>query len=181
MKRKPLVIIGAIVVIVVIIILALPLFVNANQFKPELESQLTIALGRTVDIGNITLAIFSGGVTVDNVAIADDAAFSRASFLQARKLTVGVELIPLIFSRRLEVRSVTIVDPQVTLLKTSAGIWNFSTLGTSSASNAASAAHAPASNAPPGDASPGAAPSLLVQRLSITNGKIVVGTVGSKT
>ncbi|MGH9757503.1 MAG: AsmA family protein [Candidatus Acidiferrales bacterium] len=181
MKRKPLVIIGAIVVIVVVILLALPLFINANQFKPALETQLTTALGRKVDIGNISLAIFSGGVTVDNVSIADDPAFSRSPFLQAKQLAVGVELIPLIFSKKLEVRSLTIVEPQVALLKSPSGVWNFSTLGTNKATSPAPAAPATPSNAAPGDASPGATQSLLVQRLSLTNGKIVVGTVGSKT
>ncbi|MGH9699518.1 MAG: AsmA family protein [Candidatus Acidiferrales bacterium] len=180
MKKKPLIIIGAIVVIVLIILLALPLFVNANQFKPALESQLTTALGRQVSIGNISLAIFSGGVTVDNVSIADDAAFSRSPFLQAKQLAVGVELIPLIFSKKLEVRSLTIVEPQVTLLKSPSGVWNFSTLGTNKATSPTPAAPATPSKAAPGDASPGATQSLLVQKLSLTNGKIVVGTVGSK-
>ena len=108
MKKKVLFIIGAIVIIVLIILLALPLFINANQFKPELETQLTTSLGRKVDIGNISLAIFSGGVTVDNVSIADDPAFGRSPFLQAKQLAVGVELVPLIFSKKLEVRSLTI-------------------------------------------------------------------------
>lgn len=181
MKKKALIVIGSIIVIVIIILLALPLFINANQFKPELETQLTTALGRQVDVGNISLAIFSGGVTVDNVAIADDPAFSRSAFLQAKQLAVGVELIPLIFSKKLEVRSLTIVEPQVTLLKSPAGSWNFSTLGTSAAQKSAASTQAPPSKTTAGDATPGATPDLLVQKLSISNGKIVVGTVGSKT
>ena len=59
MKKKPLVIIGVIVAVILLILLALPLFVNANKFKPTLETQLTSALGRKVTIGNISLAIFS--------------------------------------------------------------------------------------------------------------------------
>lgn len=181
MKKKALIIAGSIVVIVIIILLALPLFINANQFKPELETQLTTALGRKVDVGNVSLAIFSGGVTVDNVAIADDPAFSRSAFLQARQLAVGVELVPLIFSKKLEVRSLTIVEPQVNLLKSSAGIWNFSTLGASAGAKPAASSPARPSKASPGDAVPGAAADLVVQKLSITDGKIVIGTVGSRT
>lgn len=58
MKKKPLVIIGVIVAVILLLLLALPLFINANKFKPTLETQLTSALGRQVTIGNISLAIF---------------------------------------------------------------------------------------------------------------------------
>ena len=68
MKKKPLTIIGGIVVVLLLIVLALPLFINANQFKPTLETQLATALGRTVGIGDISLSIFSGGVTVSDVS-----------------------------------------------------------------------------------------------------------------
>ena len=69
----------------------------------------------------------------------------------------------------------------MTLLKSPAGIWNFSTLGTSAAPKPAASAQAASSKGTPGDALPGAAPDLLVQKLSLTNGKIVVGSVGSRT
>src|ERR1700677_4586490 len=131
MKKKPLVIIGVIVAVILLIILALPLFVNANKFKPTLETQLTSALGRKVTIGDISLAIFSGGVTVSDVAIADDPKFSSSPFLTAKDLTVGVELMPLIFSKKLEVRSIEIRDPEVALIHSSNGTWNYSTLGNS--------------------------------------------------
>ena len=101
MKNKPLVIAGVVVAVLLLIALALPLFINANKFKPKLETQLTSALGRKVTIGNISLAIFSGGVTVSDVAIADDPKFSQTPFLTAKELAVGVELMPLIFSKRL--------------------------------------------------------------------------------
>ncbi|MGB6472242.1 MAG: AsmA family protein [Candidatus Acidiferrales bacterium] len=115
-KKKILIAVGVVVALLIVIILALPLFVNANQFKPQIESNLTSALGRQVSIGNLSLAIFSGGVTVDDVSVADDPAFSSSAFLQAKQLTVGVELLPLIFSKRVEVRSFSIDRPSVTLL-----------------------------------------------------------------
>ncbi len=169
MKKKPLVIIGAVVAAILLILLALPLFINANKFKPTLEAQLTSALGRQVTIGNIGLAIFSGGVTVSDVAIADDPKFSQSSFLTAKDLTVGVELMPLIFSKRLEVRSIELRDPQVALIHSPNGTWNYSSLGSSSGGGAAK----PASG---GDA----AANLTVEKVSITGGKITVSGTGSK-
>jgi AsmA protein len=163
--KKPLLIVGGIVVLLLLILLALPLFINANQFKPTLETKLGAALGRQVTIGDIKLAIFSGGVTVSDIAIADDPAFSKSPFITAKSLTVGVELIPLIFHKEVNVDSITVDSPDVSLMHGPGGKWNYSSLGGSS----------PASK-PSGGASPGA---LSVKKLEIKNGKIVVSTVGS--
>jgi len=174
MKKKPLIIIGSIVVVLLLIVLALPLFINANQFKPTLETQLTTALGRPVGIGDISLSIISGGVTVSDVSIADDPAFSKSPFLTTESLSVGVEMLPLIFSKKLEVRSITIQDPEVHLIHASNGTWNYSSLGGKS-SGAKTAAKTPASNQG-GDSNAGA---LSVGKISIENGKIIVSASGS--
>jgi AsmA protein len=164
--KKLLAIVGIIVVVLILIVIALPLFVNVNRFKPTLETDLSTALGRKVEIGNIGLSILSGGVTVDNVVIADDAAFSSTPFLQAKALTAGVALLPLIFAKRLEVRSFTVTDPQVSLLRSPSGKWNFSSLGQSGASAPASSSSSPAN--------------LSVGELKIEDGTMVVGTTGGR-
>src|ERR1700683_1658006 len=134
--KKVLIIISIVIVVLLVIVVALPFFIDANQFKPTLETDLSAALGRPVSIGTITLAIFSGGVTIDNISIADDPAFSHAPFLQASNLTAGVALLPLIFSRQLQVSSFTVTDPQVALLRSASGTWNFSNLGGGAAATA---------------------------------------------
>jgi AsmA protein len=165
--KKILIIVGAIVAVLLIVILILPSLIDANRFKPEIQAKLGTALGRNVQIGNIKLSIFSGGVVVDDVAISDDPAFSKSQFLAVKELTVGVHLIPLIFSKQLEVESITAKDPQVTLLRNSAGVWNYSSMGGASKSGAT-----PSSSASRAEA-------VSVGKIEITNGKISVGTVGS--
>ena len=172
MKKKPLIIIGGIVVVLFLIVLALPLFINANQFKPTLQTQLGSALGRSVGVGDISLSILSGGVTVSDVSIGDDPAFSKSPFLTAKSVSVGVELLPLIFSKKLEVRSLTVKDPEVNLIHTANGTWNYSSLG-GNASTAKGATKNPASG------ESGAAGSLSVGKISIENGKIIVSGAGS--
>ncbi len=174
MKKKPLMIIGGIVVLLFLIVLALPLFINANQFKPTLETQLAAALSRQVGIGDISLSIFSSGVTVSDVSIADDPAFSKSPFLTTKSLSVGVELLPLIFSKKLEVRSLTVKDPEVNLIHASNGTWNYSSLG----GNAGTAKSAAKNPAPSSGGAPGAE-ALSVGKLSIENGKIIVSAAGS--
>jgi AsmA protein len=177
--KKVLIVVGVVIVLLIAIVAVLPLFINVNRFKPTLESDLTGALGRQVEIGNIQLSILSGGVTVDNVSIADDPAFSRSPFLTAKELTVGVQIFPLIFSKKLEVNSFTISDPQVSVLRGPSGTWNFSSLGAAHPQPAV-ATNTPATNAgaAPGSSS-ASATDISVQKLKISNGTIVIGTAGA--
>ena len=169
--KKLLIIVGIVLAVLIILVIALPLLVNVNQFKPTVETQAGNALGRKVTVGELGLSILSGGVTVDDLAIADDPAFSQAPFLQAKQLTVGVSLLPLIFSKKLEVQSFTVTEPKVTLLRSPSGKWNYSSMGgkTSTAQ----------SGAPSGGASGSAPSNFSVGKLTISNGTIVLGTTGA--
>ena len=66
---------------------------------------------------------------MENVSIADDPAFSKSPFITAKSLKVGVELMPLIFSKTLNVTGIVLDEPKITLLKAANGTWNFSSLG----------------------------------------------------
>ena len=172
MNKKMLTIVGVIVAVLLLVILILPSLIDANRYKPEIQAKLGTALGRNVQIGNIKLSIFSGGVVVDDVAISDDPAFSNSQFLAAKELTVGVHLIPLIFSKQLEVESITIKDPQVTLLRNKVGVWNYSSMGGGASKTEAKTPGSPSSAS--------SANSLSVGKIEITNGKISVGNIGSR-
>src|SRR5579871_2355810 len=129
MGRKILYIVGGVIALLVLVALILPFVINANQFRPQIESAADAALNRKVSIGNIALSILSGGVAVQDISVSDDPAFGTAPFLAAKSVNVSVELMPLIFSRALHVTGLTINEPQVNLLRSSSGTWNFSTLG----------------------------------------------------
>ncbi|HXA76947.1 MAG TPA: AsmA family protein [Candidatus Acidoferrales bacterium] len=163
--KKTLTIVAVIVVVLILIVIALPFMIDVNKFKPTIESNISDALGRKVEVGNISLAILSGGVSVDNVVIADDPAYSRTPFLQAKQVKVGVALLPLIFSKRLEVSSFTVTDPQVSLLRSASGEWNFSTMGAGASKVKSKDSSAPAN--------------FSVEKLKISNGTIVMGTGGA--
>ena len=116
-SKRTLKIAGIVVAAVVVILIALPLFINVNSFRPKIESEVTNALGRPVTLGDLSLSLFSGKVGVENVSIADDPAFSKSPFITAKSLEVGVELMPLIFSKQLNVTGIVLDEPQITLLK----------------------------------------------------------------
>lgn len=136
--------IAIVVVILIIIVVALPFVIDVNMFRPRIESELTNALGRKVTVGNLKLSLISGSLAADNIAIADDPAFSNQPFVKADALNVGVNLMPLIFSKTLEVRDITLTRPQVSLMRTPQGKWNFSTLGSKSGEASTQPAAAPA-------------------------------------
>ncbi len=127
--KRVLIIIGIIIAVLIVIVIAVPFFVNVNTFRPQIESELSSAMGRQVKVGNLKLTIWSGSVSADDLSIADDPAFSNQPFVRAKALDVGVDIWPLIFSRTLHVNDLTITDPQVDLLRNAAGKWNFSSIG----------------------------------------------------
>src|SRR5437867_12275390 len=121
-----------IVGILVVLILIAPFLIPVNQFRPTIEEKASAALGRKVQLGNLSLSLLSGSLAAENLSIGDDPKFSSAPFLTAKSLKVGVELIPLIFAKTLNVTGVTIDSPQVTLLHNAAGLWNYSSLAAKS-------------------------------------------------
>jgi AsmA protein len=174
MTRKIIYIFGGVVVLLLLLAILLPFVIDANRFRPEIESSLNSALNRKVDIGNIRLSILSGGVAVENVSISDDPSFNTGPFLKAKSLSVNLDLLPLIFSRAIHITGLTIDQPSVTLLRSPAGTWNFSTLGaTQSEAKNASAASSSASS------SSSSSPDLSVRTFSLNNGTMVVGNTGA--
>ena len=113
--------------------LVAPFLIPVNQFRPTIEEKASAALGRKVQLGNLSLSLLGGSLSAANLSIGDDPKFSSAPFLTAKSLKVGVEMMPLIFSKSVNVTGVTIDSPQVTLLRNAAGQWNYSSLGSSSA------------------------------------------------
>jgi AsmA protein len=159
-------IIGIVVAVLLVAAIALPFLINVNSFRPEIEARLKEALGRPVTVGNLSLSLLSGGVRADQLSIADDPKFSSAPFITARSLKVGVEMMPLIFSKQLNVTEIVIDQPEIALLRNQAGVWNFSSLGNSGAKNTP-------------EKSSGTN-NLNIGKLELTDGKISFGSIPAK-
>jgi AsmA protein len=156
--------------VLLIIAMVLPFFIGVDSFRPTIEQKLSAALGRQVQVGKLSLWVFSGEVSANDLSIADDPAFAASPFLTAKSVDIGVDVMPLIFSRTLHITSLTIEAPQVTLLHNPAGLWNFSSLAAGSGSSSSSS---------PGAASGGAASTLVVEKLVLHNGQLTVGSTAS--
>ena len=187
--KRTIKIVAIVVGVIIVILIALPFLINVNTFRPTLESELTSALGRQVKVGNLSLSLLSGGVTADDISIADDPEFSKTPFVQAKSLTVGVELIPLIFSKTLNVTDLTLNQPEISLVKSENGEkWNFSSLGGKSAAPAGESKSAGESKpaAEPQKAAPSAGegsssnPNISVAKLEVKDGRLTVSRAGSR-
>ena len=167
-NKRGLKIAAIVVAVILVILIALPLFININSYRPRIESAVSSALGRKVTIGDLGLSILSGHVSAGTIAIADDPAFSDAPFVTAKALKVGVELMPLIFSKKVNVTDITLDSPQITLLKTADGKWNFSSIG-------GAAQKGPESEKPGGSVPT----NLSIAKLSVDHGRLSVGKANS--
>jgi AsmA protein len=155
-----------IIVLIVVVVLALPFFLDINQFRPEIESQLSKAFGREVKIGTLQLSLFSGNVSADEIVIADNPSFSKASFITANSFKIGVELKPLIFSREIRITNITLDQPAINLIFKPAGKWNFSDLGANMVKSDK-------------DQTKGTQTKLFIKQLQVNNGRVSI-TEGSK-
>jgi AsmA protein len=168
--------------ILIVVIVAIPFLIDVNAFRPKLESELSGTLGRRVKVGNLSLSLLSGAVSADDISIADDPQFSNAPFVQAKSFKVGVELMPLIFSKTLNVTDLTLNQPEISLVKSENGEkWNFSSLGGKNPTPApAAAAPSPSAKAPqPTETSPPGHANISVAKLNIDDGRLTISRVGS--
>ena len=159
MKKKMLYIAGGLAGAVVILVITAFLLIDANSFRPTIEAQLSTSLGRKVQVGDLSLSLFSGGISARDITIADDSAFSHTAFLSAKSVDVSVELIPLLFSRSVRLTALTLKEPELVLLRSSSGKWNFSSLGGG-----------------PNTSTTSKPPELAIQKLRIVNGRMTVGS-----
>ena len=166
LPRHPLlIVIGSIIALILLIAIAIPLFLNADSFRTRIESALTISLGRKVTLGKLDLSVLSGSLVAGDASIADDPAFSTQPFLEASKVKIGIEVLPLVFSREIHITGFAIDSPKITLLRAANGTWNYSSIGGAQQNTAAN------------KESSTLIPNLTVGHVTISNGQLTVGTM----
>jgi AsmA protein len=157
-------VIGALVLgVFLFVILLVPFFVNAETFRPTIETQLSSAFGRNVTFEKLSFSLMQGSLIAEDIVIADDPAFSDVPFIQAKKLDVGVEIMPFLFHHQVRITRLTIDTPSIQLIEHANGKWNYSSLGGASAQGSTS--------------QPTSAPDLRVGELKIVNGGAQVSSI----
>lgn len=161
--RFVLIAVVAIVVLIVLAVAAVPLFINGDNVRARIETTLSKSLGRKVTIAKVDISLLSGGLKAQNATVADDPQFSQQPFIQADSVKIGVEMLPLILHKEVQVRSFTLESPKVQLLRASNGTWNYSSIGGAGAKSSQDAE------------TKSTFPNLTVGSIDVTNGRITVG------
>lgn len=161
---------GILVIVVAVIALAAGalLLIDADRFRPQVQAALGDALGREVTLGKLDFSIWSGSLDARDIRVDDDPAFGKDAFLTAESLKLGVRLWPLVARRDVQVTSLRLDSPVVSLRQDSAGRWNFSSL----------AASKDAARPPPDNAAE--APQISVDALRIRGGRVAIRTASGK-
>lgn len=167
MKRHWLKIAGIVIALLVLVLVALPFMINVDSFRPRIQSEASAALGRQVTLGKLSLSILSSTVKADDIAIADDPAFSTTPFVKAESLKVGVELMPLIFSKAIKVTEIVLEKPQINLIRGPNNTWNYSNIGAASHDKASSTT------------SSSSTPNFSVAKLNVNHGQLTIGRAHS--
>src|SRR5580704_11619411 len=162
MKKSVKIGLAVVVALPLITATAIHLFVDANTFRPMIESRITAALSRKVTLGTLSLSVMTGGLVANDLAIAEDPKFGQTPFFTAKRLRIGVQIKPLILNRQLIVRSFEVDAPQIHLIHAEDGTWNFSTLS---------------HGAVPQKTQTDALPDLPVGTITIKNGNATIETL----
>lgn len=158
------------VILLAVALVSIPFLIDANQFRPRLEAELSRALGREVKIGQLRISLISGGVSADDIVIGDDPAFSKTPFVRAGSLQVGVELKPLVFSREVHITGIRLGKPEINLIRSASGEWNFSSIGSGAAEKP--------KDPPAGTPETSSIAGLSVRELKVSEGRVIVIRAG---
>jgi AsmA protein len=121
---------GGLVVLVIAALLLIPLFVDVNQYKPEIEKQVSSATGRPFAIeGDLKLSLFPwAGVAFSDLHLGSPAGFKEKDLLFVKSFDARMKLLPLL-SRDIQVQRFVVEGPKIVLEKDKTGRGNWEGLG----------------------------------------------------
>jgi len=117
---------AAVVLFVVAVVIFLPKFVNLEQYRPQIESRVSQAIGRPFSLGGeLDLSLFPwAGVSFSNLTIGSLPGFSQEQFLTVDSFEIRVKVLPLLF-RDIQVKRFVLNGPRVVLEKLADGRVNW--------------------------------------------------------
>ncbi len=122
----------ALVALIVIVGVAIAVLMGrVDSYRPKIQAELQQKLNRPVTLGHLSLKLLPLEIEVDGFSIGEATPFPQdRPFATASKVYVSAGLLSLI-SGNPEVKNIILDKPQIELIRNSAGVWNFSSLGTS--------------------------------------------------
>ncbi|MBL7225376.1 MAG: AsmA family protein [Desulfobacteraceae bacterium] len=121
---------GGLVVLVIALLLIVPMFVDLQKYKPEIERRVSEATGRPFAMGgDINLSLFPwAGVSLSDLRLGSPPGFEAKEFLTVKSFEVRVRVIPLL-SRDIDVKRFVVKGARVVLEKNKKGLGNWEGIG----------------------------------------------------
>lgn len=118
-----------IIVLIIAAVIILPLVINPNDFKPEIQTAVNDATGRNLVIeGDLELSVFPWiGVSTGKLILSNAQGFSKQNFAEIEESNIKVKLLPLL-SKQLEVNRIVLKGLVLNLAKNKQGISNWDDL-----------------------------------------------------
>ena len=123
------IIVVGLIVVVIAALLIIPMFVNLENYKPELEKYVSETTGRPFAIRDkLELSLFPwAGVYFSDLHMGNTSGFDEKDFLTLKSFEVRVKLLPLI-SKDIQIKRFVVNEPRILLVKNKDGgvNWDFS-------------------------------------------------------
>jgi uncharacterized protein involved in outer membrane biogenesis len=154
-------------VIVLAVIVIVPMLVNVNRYRPEVAARIQTELGKPAEIGRLSLSLFpSVAIRVDDFTLGNAPGFPSGYFVKTKRIAAVVDGWALL-KRQIIIKSLQLEDPEINMLESASGHWNF---------------EGPAQSKPIKNVSQSAASSFtlgVISRLTVTNGHLTAAKVSS--
>lgn len=123
------IIVVGLIVVVIAALLVIPMFVDLQKYKPELEKYVSETTGRPFAIGDdLSLSLFPwAGISFSDLRFGNTSGFAEKDFLTVKSFEVRVKLLPLI-SKNIQIKRFVVNEPRALLVKNKDGgvNWEFS-------------------------------------------------------
>jgi len=121
--------IASVVLLVIIAVIVLPLVIDPNDFKPEIQQAVEKNTGRKLNIeGDLELSVFPWiGVSTGKLTLSNAPGFTDKLFAEITKSNIKVKLLPLL-SKEVEVSRIVLKGLVLNLAKNKQGVSNWDDL-----------------------------------------------------
>jgi AsmA protein len=112
--------------IALLALLVVPFFVDIQKYRPQIEKQISAAIGREVRMGeDISLSLFPwAGIGITDINVGNLPGFREKEFVSAGDFEIRFKLFPLLF-QEVEVSRFVLKDPKIVLEKNRQGRGNW--------------------------------------------------------
>ncbi|WP_442498131.1 AsmA family protein [Methylobacter sp. sgz302048] len=119
-------ILAALILLIIVIISALFIFIDPNDFKPEIQAAVKDRIGRELTLeGDLNLSIFPWlGISTGKMTLSNAEGFRARPFAEIQESDINVKLLPLL-SKEIEVDRIVLKGLTVNLAKNKQGVNNW--------------------------------------------------------